>query len=775
LKSALCGNSAIAAEGFCDIIVNHYLLLKASVLCLAIFVGFSANAIDNDPSLQMQLGNPSGAISDTNFPNNYLIQRTIEAISYNNSRGQPNWASWDLTSADANNAVVRQDSYSADTNLPPTFYQVGAGEYGGSGFDRGHLCPSADRTDSTNDNNLTFLMSNMMPQAADNNRVTWSDFEDYCRNLADAGNEMLIMCGPSGFNGSHISSSTHVSIPSNTWKIAVVVPLGPGTALSRITTTTNRVIAIKVPNTNGVSPNWSNYIVSAHSIELETGFSFFTALPGTIASAFRAKIYNLTNPGPPSITGFTPGAGLVNTNVVITGTNFLGTLSVKFNGTNAVFAVDSNTQITTTVPTNATTGPISVTTPAGTATSGANFAITATGMPDLAVTTSHSAGFMQGDVGRTISIVVTNAGDGISGGTVTVSNSLPAGLTATAISGSGWTTSLGTLTATRSDALGVGLTYPVLTITVDVANNAPVAVTNIDLVSGGGETNLANNTANEVIDINVFTNTAAIVTLAGWDVSALTNQNYGPSPFSATTNAAGVTVVGLTRGIGVVTNASGAFRAWGGLAFTNATSANAIGSNQFVTFGVAPQSGYKVSFTNINRFDYRRSGTGPPNGLVQYQLNGGAFVDIATVSYTNSTTSGSSIGPVDLSGIAALQNVGFGTNVTFRIVNWGGGSAGTWYIFDVANNSAPDLVVQGTVTAESVPDLPYHILSLVVSNQVGAFTWESASGRQYTVQSSADLLTWSNFIGPITATGTNVNYTTNVPVGAQFFRIYRSP
>src|SRR6476659_2670217 len=172
--------------------VKHY-LLKAAVLCLALFVGITANAIDNDPSLQMQLGNPSGAISDTNFPNNYLIQRTIEAISYNNSRGQPNWASWDLTSADANNAVVRQDSYSADTNLPPTFYQVGAGEYGGSGFDRGHLCPSADRTDSTNDNNLTFLMSNMMPQAADNNRITWDGFENYCRNIADAGNEMLIM------------------------------------------------------------------------------------------------------------------------------------------------------------------------------------------------------------------------------------------------------------------------------------------------------------------------------------------------------------------------------------------------------------------------------------------------------------------------------------------------------------------------------------------------------------------------------------------------------
>src|SRR5436190_19547732 len=118
---------------------------------------------------------------------------------------------------------------------------------------------------------------------------------------------MLILCDPNGFNGSHISSSTHVLIPSKTWKVAVVVGLGRGAALSRITTITNRVIIIRVPNTNGVSANWSNYVTSAHSIELETGFSFFTALPGTIASAFRAKIDNLTNPPPPGITSFSPG------------------------------------------------------------------------------------------------------------------------------------------------------------------------------------------------------------------------------------------------------------------------------------------------------------------------------------------------------------------------------------------------------------------------------------------------------------------------------------
>jgi IPT/TIG domain len=86
----------------------------------------------------------------------------------------------------------------------------------------------------------------------------------------------------------------------------------------------------------------------------------------------------------PTITGFTPAFGPVGTSVKITGTNFSGTVSgasfttssVKFNTTSATtFHVDSATQITATVPTGATTGKISVTTPGGTATSATNFTV----------------------------------------------------------------------------------------------------------------------------------------------------------------------------------------------------------------------------------------------------------------------------------------------------------------------------------------------------------------------------------------------------------------
>jgi DNA/RNA endonuclease G (NUC1) len=242
-----------------------------------------------DIALQMQLGNPSGAIADTNNHDHYLIQRTVEAIDYSDNLGEPVWASWDLTTGDTGNSG--RSSYYTDTNLPPNFYRVTTTDYNGVGtnnFNRGHLCPSADRSDNTTDNKLVFFMSNIMPQSALNNQGVWGDFEDYCRAML-ATNELLIICGPSGFGAGKIPSGK-VYIPSNTWKVVVCVPLGGGTALSRITAA-NRVIAISVPNvTNGLSSAWQTYLTSPRKIEQDTGFTFFSALPAEVAAALRVQV-----------------------------------------------------------------------------------------------------------------------------------------------------------------------------------------------------------------------------------------------------------------------------------------------------------------------------------------------------------------------------------------------------------------------------------------------------------------------------------------------------
>ena len=204
--------------------------------------------------------------------------------------------------------------------------------------------------------------------------------------------------------------------------------------------------------------------------------------------------------------------------------------------------------------------------------------------------------------------------------------------------------------------------------------------------------------------------------IAGWDFNSLPGgtNDFGPSPFAAATADANVAVGGLTRGSGVGTTGTAAARAWGGDDWTSSDAAAAIAAGEFATFTVQANAGFKLSLSSIDPFDYRRSSSGPANGLVQYSI-GGAFTDIASVSYSSSSSSGASLSPIDLSGIADLQNLAASTLVTFRIVNWGATSgAGTWYLFDKGNSTASDFAVNGS-TAIAVPEPSTVAIFLVLS------------------------------------------------------------
>ena len=123
--------------------------------------------------------------------------------------------------------------------------------------------------------------------------------------------------------------------------------------------------------------------------------------------------------------------------------------------------------------------------------------------PDLTISKSHVGNFTQGQIGAQFTITVTNSGTPSTIGVVTLTDTVPAGLTPTAASGAGWTCTVAgaTVTCTRSDALAPGASYPPVTITVNVATNAPASVANTATISGGGDVNTANNTATDVATI----------------------------------------------------------------------------------------------------------------------------------------------------------------------------------------------------------------------------------------------------------------------------------
>lgn len=207
-----------------------------------------------------------------------------------------------------------------------------------------------------------------------------------------------------------------------------------------------------------------------------------------------------------------------------------------------------------------------------------------------------------------------------------------------------------------------------------------------------------------ILFLTLLFTSSSFAQLATWNVSTMTGGagNFGPSPLAPTATGPNVTVTGLTRGSGVgSTTGSGAARGWGGNTWA-LTSAAGITGNQFITFTVSANAGFTMSLTSLNPLDYRRSGTGATNGLVQYSINGGSFVDITTLNFTVSTSGGASAGPVDLSTITALQNVASGDVVTFRVIPYGATStSGTFYIFDFANSTASDLTINGTTAVAS--------------------------------------------------------------------------
>ncbi len=105
--------------------------------------------------------------------------------------------------------------------------------------------------------------------------------------------------------------------------------------------------------------------------------------------------------------------------------------------------------------------------------------------PVLGITKTHSGSFSQAQNGATYTVVVSNSGSPTSG-TVTVTETVPSGLTLVSMSGTGWSCP-GGATCTRNDALASAASYDPITITVNVSGSAPSSVINMVSVTGGGD------------------------------------------------------------------------------------------------------------------------------------------------------------------------------------------------------------------------------------------------------------------------------------------------
>ncbi|HMI48608.1 MAG TPA: DNA/RNA non-specific endonuclease, partial [Gemmatimonadaceae bacterium] len=235
-----------------------------------------------------------GEPKDADPSDDFLIRRAQYTVSYNPGRGGANWVSWNLDASHiGDNGRCPGTCYSADTALS----NAGLKAYTTAdwvsnvnnitGYDRGHMAPSADWTSSEADNNTTFFLSNFLPQRADLNQGPWEVLEEALRDSVKAGTrEGYIIAGGIFTHGVGLGTlldSGRVAIPDSTWKIAVFTPAGSGLNADGTLPANSTVMVVNMPNVQGIrGADWHTYLTTVAKIEQSTGYNFLALIAESV-------------------------------------------------------------------------------------------------------------------------------------------------------------------------------------------------------------------------------------------------------------------------------------------------------------------------------------------------------------------------------------------------------------------------------------------------------------------------------------------------------------
>jgi len=232
----------------------------------------------------LELGTPT----DLSSTDDHLLGKPQFALSYNSRRNGPNWVSWNLDASHYGTVTRYTGNFYPDASLPADFYKVTHSDYTNSGYDRGHMVRSEERTATVEDNKATFVTTNILPQYNDLNAGPWYKLETYCQMLAQlSGKELYVVAGGL-YPSVPATIGNGVAVPSSTYKIVVV--LEQGQRLADVNSST-RVIAVNMPNVTGIRTNdWKQYRVSVDRLESLSGYNFLSNVPASIQNVIEAQI-----------------------------------------------------------------------------------------------------------------------------------------------------------------------------------------------------------------------------------------------------------------------------------------------------------------------------------------------------------------------------------------------------------------------------------------------------------------------------------------------------
>lgn len=205
-----------------------------------------------------------------------LLRRVGYVVSYNPKTRIPNWVAWHLTAAHTTGPYKREGiGFQEDSDVEGV--KVNTFDYNRSGYDRGHMCPSADNKWSQKAQEQSFLMTNVCPQNRNLNVGDWNEMENQCRKWAKQYGSVYIVAGPILYNQKHKTiGKAKVVVPEAFFKVVLCMEGTP------------KAIGFIYKNEAGNRPK-GDYVNSIDAIERITGFDFFPALEDALEAKVEAE------------------------------------------------------------------------------------------------------------------------------------------------------------------------------------------------------------------------------------------------------------------------------------------------------------------------------------------------------------------------------------------------------------------------------------------------------------------------------------------------------